>query len=90
MGIDREMALAVFDKLDRLGMKGVELLLGGGRKDDSGDFTKGAGLNSAQSAKLISFILAANDEKLRSTSMDSRSRILIFGRWTRASFRRPP
>ena len=32
------------DKLDRLGIKGVAQLLGGGRKDESGDFTKGAGI----------------------------------------------
>ncbi len=32
------------DKFDRLGEKGVRLLLGEGRKDESGDFTKGAGL----------------------------------------------
>jgi histidyl-tRNA synthetase len=29
------------DKLDRLGLGGVCALLGPGRKDDSGDFTKG-------------------------------------------------
>ena len=33
------------DKLDRLGLEGVQKLLGDGRKDESGDFTKGAGLD---------------------------------------------
>src|ERR1041384_3953001 len=39
--------LRAVDKLDRLGPDGVRLLLGDGRKDESGDFTKGAGLNAA-------------------------------------------
>jgi histidyl-tRNA synthetase len=40
----RLTVLRSIDKYDRLGMKGVQLLLGAGRKDESGDFTKGAGL----------------------------------------------
>jgi histidyl-tRNA synthetase len=36
--------LRALDKLDRLGASGVADLLGAGRKDESGDFTKGAGL----------------------------------------------
>ena len=36
--------LRAIDKLDRLGIAGVRQLLGPGRKDESGDFTKGAGL----------------------------------------------
>ena len=44
----RLTALRAIDKLDRLGIDGVQQLLGAGRKDESGDFTKGAGLpNSA-------------------------------------------
>ena len=41
----RLTVLRAIDKLDRLGSEGVRLLLGPGRKDESGDFTKGAGLN---------------------------------------------
>ena len=41
----RMTVLRAVDKLDRLGPKGVGLLLGPGRKDESGDFTKGAGLD---------------------------------------------
>ncbi len=41
------------DKLDRLGVDGVMLLLGKGRKDESGDFTKGAGLDDSQINHLI-------------------------------------
>lgn len=40
----RLVVLRAIDKLDRLGPDGVRQLLGEGRKDDSGDFTKGAGL----------------------------------------------
>src|SRR6476661_5691559 len=43
---DRLAVLRAIDKLDRLGMEGVRQLLGKGRKDESGDFTKGAGLDS--------------------------------------------
>src|SRR4029079_6875875 len=40
----RLTVLRAIDKLDRLGIGGVSQLLGEGRKDESGDFTKGAGL----------------------------------------------
>ncbi|WP_338828880.1 histidine--tRNA ligase [Bradyrhizobium sp. 27S5] len=40
----RLTVLRAIDKFDRLGEDGVRALLGGGRKDESGDFTKGAGL----------------------------------------------
>src|SRR6187455_2915542 len=41
----RLTVLRAIDKLDRLGVEGVTALLGEGRKDESGDYTKGAGLN---------------------------------------------
>jgi histidyl-tRNA synthetase len=44
----RLTVLRAIDKLDRLGVEGVRHLLGKGRKDESGDFTKGAGLNAEQ------------------------------------------
>jgi histidyl-tRNA synthetase len=37
-------AMRALDKFDRLGREGVGQLLGAGRKDESGDFTPGAGL----------------------------------------------
>jgi histidyl-tRNA synthetase len=40
----RLTVLRAIDKFDRLGDAGVRALLGEGRKDESGDFTKGAGL----------------------------------------------
>src|SRR5262249_11232885 len=42
----RLTVLRAIDKWDRLGRGGVAELLGGGRKDESGDFTKGAELNA--------------------------------------------
>src|SRR5918996_1600327 len=47
--------LRAIDKLDRLGTEGVELLLGPGRKDESGDFTRGAGLSDAAIIKIVNF-----------------------------------
>jgi histidyl-tRNA synthetase len=44
----RLTVLRAIDKYDRLGGEGVKLLLGPGRRDESGDFTKGAGLSSEQ------------------------------------------
>ncbi len=44
----RLVVLRAIDKLERLGKEGVRLLLGAGRKDESGDFTKGAGLSPEQ------------------------------------------
>jgi histidyl-tRNA synthetase len=54
----RLTVLRAIDKLDRLGQRGVRDLLGEGRKDESGDFTKGAGLSEPQLAKLETFINA--------------------------------
>jgi histidyl-tRNA synthetase len=45
--------MRAIDKLDRLGIEGVRQLLGNGRKDESGDFTKGAGLKEADIALVI-------------------------------------
>ena len=50
--------LRAVDKLDRLGADGVRLLLGEGRKDESGDFTKGAGLNAAAAERVLAFTAA--------------------------------
>src|SRR5579884_3671651 len=52
----RLVVLRAIDKLDRLGVAGVRALLGPGRKDDSGDFTKGAGLSSDQATQVLNRI----------------------------------
>jgi histidyl-tRNA synthetase len=52
----RLTVLRAIDKLDRLGTDGVKLLLGPGRKDESGDFTPGAGLNDAAIERVLAFV----------------------------------
>ncbi|MBB4304168.1 histidyl-tRNA synthetase [Rhodobium orientis] len=52
----RLVVLRAVDKLDRLGLDGVRALLGEGRKDDSGDFTKGAGLGPDEVETVLSFV----------------------------------
>lgn len=52
----RLTVLRAIDKLDRLGVEGVRELLGKGRRDESGDFTSGAGLSSAAVDAVISYI----------------------------------
>jgi histidyl-tRNA synthetase len=49
----RLTVLRAIDKLDRLGADAVTSLLGEGRKDESGDFTKGAGLSKEQIDKVF-------------------------------------
>ena len=60
--------LRAIDKLDRLGIEGVRLLLGAGREDESGDFTKGAELDSAGIETVITTLatgsLASNEETI--------------------------
>ncbi len=51
--------LRAIDKLDKFGPEGVKLLLGAGRKDESGDFTKGAGLNDAQIGDIMQYVQSA-------------------------------
>jgi len=52
------VVLRAIDKLDRLGIEGVRDLLGAGRRDESGDFTKGAGLNPQQVATALNTLEA--------------------------------
>ncbi|PLL14143.1 histidine--tRNA ligase [Tabrizicola sp. TH137] len=53
---ERGIVLRAIDKIDRLGEAGVRALLGEGRKDDSGDFTKGAGLSRLQIDTIMRFV----------------------------------
>jgi histidyl-tRNA synthetase len=52
---ERGIVLRAIDKLDRLGQGGMRSLLGEGRKDDSGDFTKGAQLSEGQIDIIVGF-----------------------------------
>ncbi|MBL4873963.1 MAG: histidine--tRNA ligase [Rhodobacteraceae bacterium] len=58
---ERGVAMRAIDKLDRLGVKGVEQLLAKGRKDSSGDFTEGANLNSIMNEWILG-VLGAKTE----------------------------
>ncbi|HEX2217061.1 MAG TPA: histidine--tRNA ligase [Xanthobacteraceae bacterium] len=51
----RLTVLRAIDKVDRLGFDGVASLLGPGRKDESGDFTKGAGLSDVAITRILNF-----------------------------------
>ncbi|MBZ9934722.1 histidine--tRNA ligase [Mesorhizobium sp. BR1-1-16] len=54
----RLTVLRAIDKLDKFGPEGVRLLLGAGRKDESGDFTKGAGLDQVAIDKVVARLTA--------------------------------
>jgi histidyl-tRNA synthetase len=65
------------DKLDRLGIGGVKQLLGEGRKDESGDFTKGAGLKEADVALVVASVEESNepiDPRLRDSKIGQQGR----------------
>jgi histidyl-tRNA synthetase len=48
--------MRAIDKLDRLGVDGVRLLLGEGRRDESGDFTPGVSLSGEQIDAIVGAI----------------------------------
>ena len=58
---ERGIVLRAIDKLDRLGEAGVRALLGEGRKDESGDIAKGAGLGADQAEIIMGFMAAKRD-----------------------------
>jgi len=74
--------LRAIDKLDKFGTEGVKLLLGAGRKDESGDFTKGAGLNAEQIDLVTSFFSASQ----RNTSFLSQD-VVEYGLPYREAYR---
>ena len=55
--------LRALDKLDKFGVSGVADLLGAGRMDESGDFTKGAGLDEASVACVLAFAEAGRETR---------------------------
>jgi len=56
--------LRAIDKLDKFGIEGIKLLLGKGRKDESGDFTPGAGLDEGQVQTLADFFNILSEAEL--------------------------
>ena len=74
---ERGIVLRAIDKIDRLGAEGVRALLGAGRKDESGDFTKGAGLSSEHADKILAFV--STKERASKRSMDDLIRTVKAG-----------
>ena len=71
----RLTVLRAIDKLDRLGSDGVFLLLTTGRKDESGDFTKGAGIDRNDAKLILEFV--APSELTANVSSGAESDILF-------------
>jgi histidyl-tRNA synthetase len=71
--------LRAIDKLDRLGVEGVKQLLGQGRKDESGDFTKGAGLSDQHADAILHSIDAKYDDE--TTFGETRATIELSRTW---------
>ena len=57
--LQRGTVLRAIDKFDRLGEHGVRALLGQGRQDESGDFTRGAELDDRQIALVMELLTAS-------------------------------
>jgi len=57
--VQKLTALRAIDKFDRLGWEGVSALLGEGRLDESGDYTKGAKLPMAVASTIEAFLASA-------------------------------
>lgn len=64
----RDIVLRAIDKFDRLGANGVREILGSGRRDESGDFTEGANLNSNQINFILDFIQAKKPSNKQTTN----------------------
>ncbi len=65
---ERGIVMRAIDKIDRLGDAGVRALLGEGRRDESGDFTKGAGLSGEQADVVMGFMAAKRDSGAATTA----------------------
>src|SRR5438309_1205651 len=75
----RLTVLRAIDKLDRLGVSGVQQLLGPGRKDESGDFTKGANLDAASIQTILGVIEPVGDVSDKIAQIDLRLRDSVVG-----------
>ena len=66
--------LRAVDKLDRLGLDGVKLLLGAGRKDESGAFTRGAELQTDAIDAVLAFVSAG--QGARAATLDRLANVI--------------
>ncbi len=73
----RLTVLRAIDKLDRLGVDGVKQLLGNGRRDESGDFTKGAMLEPLAIDALIHYLMAQLSTGFSGGNASRSERLLI-------------
>jgi histidyl-tRNA synthetase len=78
--VRRLTVFRAIDKWVRLGEEGVRLLLGSGRKDESGDFTAGAGLGPEQIKLMIDFVRAQRFIPLQDITLSSGDENAIRGR----------
>lgn len=72
----RLTVLRALDKRDRLGDAGVALLLGEGRLDESGDFTKGAGLSANAIESVLAFARSTKASTSWQESLEALSRVV--------------
>jgi histidyl-tRNA synthetase len=66
--------LRAVDKLDRLGADGVKLLLGEGRLDESGAYTRGAGLKAGAIDSVLAFVSAG--QGARAATLDRLANVI--------------
>jgi len=72
---DRKLAvLRAVDKLDRLAPAGVAALLGAGRTDESGAFTRGAGVSAAAIDAVLAFVEAGRGT--RTATLDRLANVI--------------
>ncbi|MFI4974849.1 MAG: histidine--tRNA ligase [Caulobacterales bacterium] len=83
LGVETEgqklAVLRAVDKLDRLGTDGVRLLLGEGRLDESGAFTRGAELKRAAADAVLAFLSAGLDsghQVSRASTLDRLANVI--------------
>jgi histidyl-tRNA synthetase len=80
----RLTVLRAMDKFDRLGVAGVRDLLGRGRKDESGDFTKGAELDAASIETIVSVFEPVADVEDKLAQIDLRLKDSVIGQQGRS------
>ena len=69
------------DKYDRIGIEGVASLLGKGRKDKSGDFTKGVDLNKKQIEDITEYIKDNSFYDDERDNLKGGARFAPLGKW---------
>ncbi len=71
----RLIVLRAIDKFDKFGAEGVAALLGSGRLDESGDFTKGAGLDDKQISIVSGFLFS--EHNIRGYEVDASAKHVV-------------